>query len=71
MEFSAGSCFQALEKCRYCVYSHRRLYILANQGSAIHAAFVPFFFLRLEPGANGLNIHAGIIYTTVYNDPRV
>ena len=38
VEFSVGSCFQVLEKHRYCVYrySHKQLYILTNQGSVIH-----------------------------------
>ena len=57
VDFSAGSCFQALEKCRYCIYSYRRLYILANQGSAIHATFASF----LVPRVNGLNTHTRII----------
>ena len=58
MEFSGGSYFQVLENRRNCIYSHRGLYIFANQESVIYAAFV-----RLEPGANELNAHAGIIYS--------
>ena len=38
MDFSAGSRFLALEKHQYCVYSHRRPYVLANQGSVTHPA---------------------------------
>ena len=46
---------------RYCVYSHRRLYILANRGGVTHSAFTSFLMPRA--GANGLNGHAGIIYS--------
>ena len=47
-----------LKTAESCIYSHRGLYIFANQESVIYAAFV-----RLEPGANELNAHAGIIYS--------
>ena len=42
MDFPAGSCFQVLEKRRYCIYSHKCLYNLANPGYVTHPAFAPF-----------------------------
>ena len=42
VDFSVGSHFLALKEHRYCVHSHRSLYILANPGSVTHATFTPF-----------------------------